>query len=232
MRLDKFLCEMNVGSRSQVKQLVKQGKIKVNGRIASTFDEKIDENYDTIEYMGNRLLYKKYRYFVFNKPAGCVTATTDKNTKTVMDFFPKELQSNFFPVGRLDKDTEGLLLITNDGDAAHYLISPKNHVDKTYIVDIKHSLSDEDIDKLCTGIDLGEDGITRPATVKIISDLQIELTIHEGKFHQVKRMLKAVGNEVIHLKRLSFATLTLPNNLGSGEYIELSDEEIEKLNER
>lgn len=230
MRLDKFLCELNIGTRSEVKKIISKGLIKVNGVIVKAADTKINECCDTVEYKDKICSYQKFGYYILNKPKDVVTATTDNKCKTVMDLLPPELKKQYFPVGRLDKDTTGLLLITNDGELAHFLLSPKRHVDKKYLVDIAHSLSKEDIERLEAGIDLGEDGITKPAKVDIISDTQIYLTIHEGKFHQVKRMLKAVCNEVINLKRVSFGPIVLPDDFKPGEYRMLNEEEIKSLN--
>lgn len=232
MRLDKFLCEMNIGTRSEVKQIIQKGQVTVNDTIVKKSDSKIDENNDIIKLQGKELSYKKFGYYILNKPEGVVTATNDNLSKTVMDLMPGELRKNYFPVGRLDKDTTGLLLITNDGELAHYMLSPKKHVDKTYLVGVEQPLSREAYDKLSAGVDIGEEKLTEPATVKILSDDFIELTIHEGKFHQVKRMLSVVDNRVVSLKRISFGPLRLDDNLDEGCFRELTDEEINKLNVR
>ena len=203
MRLDKFLCELNIGSRSQVKTYVKQGLISVNGSVEKSPERKIDENKDVVSYRGEALHYQQDHYFMLNKPAGVVTATKDNVSKTVMDLLPPEFGKNLFPVGRLDKDTEGLLLLTDDGDLAHRLLSPTKHVDKTYLVEIREPLSESGKTALENGVDIGEDKPTRPANVVVLNASQILLTIHEGKFHQVKRMLKAVDNEVLALKRVA-----------------------------
>ena len=230
MRLDKFLCESGCGTRSQVKQLVKQGRVCVNGTTCKTADFKIDENSDTVSIDGRTLCYSKFVYYMFHKPAGCVSATKDNHDKTVLDFIAKDdYKADLFPVGRLDKDTEGLLLITNDGDLAHRLLSPKKHVPKTYFARIKAPLSAEAIQLLEEGVDIGEEKKTLPAKVEILEEKVILLTISEGKFHQVKRMLFAVGNEVLYLKRLSMGSLKLDDNLKAGEYRALTGEEIEKL---
>ena len=168
-------------------------------------------------------------YYMLNKPQGVVSATQDNTCKTVLDILDVDCKKDLFPVGRLDKDTEGLLLITNDGELAHKLLSPKKHVDKTYLVGIARKLSTEDIEKLELGVDIGEKHLTQPAKVEVISDTEIKLTIHEGKFHQVKRMLKAVDNEVLTLKRVSFGGLKLDETLKTGEYRELTEQEIEIL---
>lgn len=230
MRLDKFLCENGCGTRSQVKQFIKQGRVRVNDIPCKTADLKIDENKDVVSFDGQTLVYEAFVYFMFHKPAGCVSATKDNHDKTVLDFIKKEdYRDDLFPVGRLDKDTEGLLLITNDGALAHQLLSPKKHIPKTYYVKIEKSLSSEDIQLLTEGVDIGEKQKTLPAKVALAGETEILLTITEGKFHQVKRMLHAVGNEVLYLKRLSMGELTLDEALQAGEYRALTREEIDKL---
>lgn len=231
MRLDKFLCELNIGSRSQVKTYVKQGFVTVNGVVEKKSECKIDENSDVIAYRGEILNYQKYFYYMLNKPQGVVTATKDNLSKTVLELLPAEIRKNLFPVGRLDKDTEGLLLLTNDGELAHRMLSPSKHVDKSYLVGIREPLAEHARCALEQGVDIGEEALTRPAKVAILNDSQIILTIHEGKFHQVKRMLKAVDNEVISLKRITFGSLSLDENLSPGEYRELTDAEVALLHE-
>ena len=232
MRLDKFLVSMELGSRSQVKDFVKKGWITVNDQVPKSSDVKINEDVDVITYKGEILRYQQFTYYMLHKPQGVVTATQDNHDKTVMDLLdPSIRKKDFFPVGRLDKDTEGLLLITNDGELAHKLLSPKKHVDKTYLVHLAENISDEAIEKLMTGVDIGEDKPTLPAKAEKLDDRKITLTIHEGKFHQVKRMLKAVDNEVIYLKRLTFGALSLDESLEKGQYRLLSDEEIQSLRE-
>lgn len=230
MRLDRFLCEMNIGTRSQVKTYIRQGLVTVNGIPVKNADIKIDENSDSIAFRERNLQYRKYVYYMMNKPAGVVSATVDNTANTVVSLLKNEMRcSDIFPVGRLDKDTTGLLLLTNDGDLAHRLLSPAKHVDKTYRVTLEHPLSQTDMEKLENGVDIGEDKVTLPARVSAISDHTILLTIHEGKFHQVKRMLLAVGNGVRSLKRISFGTLYLDETLKEGEYRELTPEEMNSL---
>ncbi len=231
MRLDKFLCEMNIGTRSEVKTLLKQGQITVNGEVIKKPETQIKETSDQICFRGKLLQYAAFEYYLLNKPAGCVTATEDSREQTVMAFLPKDHRKDLFPVGRLDKDTLGLLLITNDGELAHRLLSPKKHVDKTYLVDIAHPLSVEQVQALTQGVDIGEKERTLPAKVEILQDTRILLTIQEGKFHQVKRMLQAVENQVLGLKRISFGPLTLDEQLAPGECRILTDEEINSLYE-
>jgi 16S rRNA pseudouridine516 synthase len=239
MRLDKFLCDMQLGTRSQVKELIKKGNISVNGSIVKKADLKIDEASDDISYMGNRLKYQSFYYYMLHKPSGVVTATRDNHDKTVMDLLAGADGKNLSPVGRLDKDTEGLLLITNDGELNHKLLSPKYHVAKTYYVECDGELDDEDIEKLESGVDIGDTNSigevmpTLPAVVEVLASdeasYKIKLTITEGRFHQVKRMIAAVGGEVTYLKRISFGTLVLDENLEKGQYRPLTEQEINDL---
>ncbi len=233
MRLDKFLADMQIGTRSQVKDLIKKGLITVNGEVICKADYKIEENKDCVTCKGVTLSYQKYRYFVLHKPAGVVTATRDNHDKTVMELLPKELAADFFPVGRLDKDTEGFLLITNDGELSHRLLSPKKHVAKCYYVVCHGTLSAEKITQLEQGLDIGDEKPTLPAKVEVVQEQEasyiIKLTITEGRFHQVKRMIHAIGGEVTYLKRLSMGGLTLEETLEKGCYRELTPEEIDVL---
>lgn len=225
MRLDKFLCEMNMGTRSQVKELVKKGFVLVNGDVIKSADKKIDEQKDIVCCQGRELVYHKFVYYMLNKPQGVVSATQDNTAKTVTELLASEGRKDLFPVGRLDKDTEGLLLLTNDGALAHKLLSPKKHIDKTYQVEIAYALSQEDINRLEQGVDIGEEKLTLPAKVEIRSENVIYLTIQEGKFHQVKRMLQAVDNQVTALKRIRFGEITLDEKLAPGEYRALTPKE-------
>lgn len=232
MRLDKFLCEMNVGTRSQVKTYIRQGLVAVNGAPAKSADLKIDENTDKISFRGEELSFRRFVYYMLNKPAGVVSATEDKVSKTVIGLLKEEeRRSGLFPAGRLDKDTEGFLLLTNDGELAHRLLSPKKHVDKIYRVSIEKPLSPEAIAALENGVDIGEERLTQPAAVSVLDAHTILLTIHEGKFHQIKRMLQAVENQVTALKRISFGGLSLDESLSPGEYRELTEQEVMLLYE-
>lgn len=233
MRLDKFLCELNIGSRSQVKELIRHGKVSVNNAVVKTADRKIDEKKDVVCVQGQTLVYRKFYYYMLNKPAGVVSATQDKLSDTVISLLrPEDRRDDLFPVGRLDKDTEGLLLLTNDGALAHRLLSPGKHVDKTYHVTIERALTAQDIQRLENGVDIGEDRPTLPAKVEILSpETELLLTIHEGKFHQVKRMLFSVNNLVTALRRTAFGGLKLDETLAPGEYRPLSEQEVEVLHE-
>ena len=229
MRLDKFLCDTAGLTRTEAKNAVKKGQIAVNGQVQKAADFKVKENTDTVTFQGKPLSYAAFHYYMLHKPAGVITATEDKKESTVMDILREEKVKNLFPVGRLDKDTEGLLLVTDDGELAHNLLSPKKHVDKEYLVKVGDSISEEDCRKLSEGVDIGDEKPTAPAKVERVAEKEILLTIREGRFHQVKRMLQAVGNEVLYLKRLSMGSLRLPEDLEKGAYRPLSEEEIYKI---
>ena len=234
MRLDKYLAEMGVGTRQEVKKQIRQGKAAVNGTVVKAADTKIDETCDEVTICGQNISYVSYEYYMLNKPAGVVSATEDRRDTTVIDLIKEKKRKDLFPVGRLDKDTEGLLLITNDGDLAHRLLAPKKHVDKVYYAKIDGMVTEEDVKRFAEGIDIGaeEEEMTRPAKLDIMrsaEESEIRLTIHEGKFHQVKRMFLAVGKEVTYLKRERMGTLCLDENLKPGEYRLLTEEEIENV---
>ena len=234
MRLDKYLAEMGVGTRQEVKKQIRQGKVTVNGTVVKAADTKIDETYDEVTIGGRNISYVSYEYYMLNKPGGVVSATEDRRDTTVIDLIKDKKRKDLFPVGRLDKDTEGLLLITNDGDLAHRLLAPKKHVDKVYYAKIDGMVTEEDVKRFAEGIDIGaeEEEMTRPAKLDIMKsaeESEIRLTIHEGKFHQVKRMFLAVGKEVTYLKRERMGTLCLDENLKPGEYRLLTEEEIENV---
>lgn len=227
MRLDKFLCEMNVGTRSQVKNLIRRGLVTVNGRAAGDAGLKIDESNDSVCVQGRVLEYRKFVYYMLNKPAGVVSATRDNTEDTVVSLLGSD--RDIFPVGRLDKDATGLLILTDDGELAHRLLAPKRHVDKVYRVHVEHPLSDEEKLRLEQGVDIGDDTPTLPARVEILSETELFLTIHEGRFHQVKRMLRAVDNQVLSLQRVRFGGLDLDETLKPGEYRELTEREVQGL---
>lgn len=229
MRLDRYLCELNMGSRSQVREFVRKGLVSVNGQVVRAADYKIDENTDRVALQGRELAYRKFVYYMLNKPPGVVSATQDNTAGTVVELLAAEGRRDLFPVGRLDKDTEGLLLLTNDGELAHRLLSPKGHVDKTYQVSLAHPLSEADIRALERGVEIGEERLTLPARVEVQSEIVILLTIQEGKYHQVKRMLQAVGNQVTALRRIRFGRLTLDEGLAPGEYRPLTQQEERDL---
>lgn len=225
MRLDKFLTECGLGSRREVKNLIDSKKISVNGNFKISSKDNIDENKDIIKYEDNVLSYKEFRYYILNKKSGYVTAVEDPRDKTVMDLLPDwVIKKDLAPVGRLDKDTEGLLLLTNDGQLNHKLLSPKSHVDKTYIAYTEKDFDENDLEKLRNGVDIGG-YITMPAEAKKISEKILSLTIREGKFHQVKKMVEGIDNKVIYLKRISFGKLVL-GDMELGEVKEINLEDI------
>jgi 16S rRNA pseudouridine516 synthase len=230
VRLDKWLSEKSSLTRSEAKDALKKGKVLVNGQTVKDPSLKLNTEADEVILDGNKLIYEENVYFVLNKPAGFVTSTSDSDGVNVMSLLKGEVTKNLFPVGRLDKDTEGLLLITDDGELAHRLLSPKKHVKKTYYVECQNSISDFDMDILRNGVDIGDDTPTKEAEVTRIDDKIINLSITEGRFHQVKRMLEAVGNKVVYLKRLSFGNLILDDlGINPGEYRKLNSSEIDIL---
>lgn len=235
MRLDKFLVACAVGSRTEVKNLLKAGRVTVNGKKEKSAKLHIDEERDDIRFDGQVLEYEEFVYYIMNKPKGVISATEDPKHRTVLDLLDDIAQSKeVFPVGRLDIDTHGLLLLTNDGKLAHDLLSPKRHVDKTYLAQVKGIMTQEDVETFAKGIPL-KDFTCQPAILELVSiDLeknqsQIRVTIAEGKFHQVKRMVGYCGKEVVDLQRLTMGTLVLDENLQRGEWRRLTKEELEVL---
>lgn len=235
MRLDKYLVELGAGTRSEVKKRIRDRQVTVNGTTAQKPEMKIDEETDEVCLSGRRLIYAAYEYYLFYKPAGCVSATQDALHRTVMDYLSDTVRSDLFPVGRLDIDTEGLLLVTNDGALAHDLLSPARHVPKTYYAKVEGRVTAEDIRLFAEGVDIGEDVPTKPAglAIKESGDIsEVELTITEGKYHQVKRMFHAVGKEVVYLKRISMGALRLPDDMQPGEYRPLTVQELACLRQQ
>lgn len=254
VRLDKFLADAGKGTRSEVKKFIQKGHVQINGTAVKKPEQKIDPEKDTVLLAGEKVsAAPEFVYYILNKPAGCVSATEDRNDRTVMEYVPSE-RKGLFPVGRLDKDTEGLLLITDDGMLAHELLAPGKHVDKTYFVRVDGMLTVDKIQKLENGVDIGEEKLTMPARVEVsggswkeetgvISEAtgrvrrenlpenytELYLTIQEGKFHQVKRMMAAVGTPVIYLKRVSMGILQLPADLKKGECRALTEKELKEL---
>lgn len=233
IRLDKYLVEMGIGTRSQIKEAAKKGRIQVDGVVEKKTDRKIDPDKETVSFDGRTISYVKYEYFMLNKPQGVVSATEDNLHRTVLDLIDDRQRKDLFPVGRLDIDTEGLLLITNDGDLAHRLLSPKHHVDKQYYAHVTGCLPADAAAQFKQGIRLTDGTPTLPADLEIIADdgekTEILLTIREGKFHQVKRMFEALECKVVYLKRMSMGCLRLDENLKTGEYRSLTAAEIEDL---
>ena len=231
LRLDKYLADMSIGTRSEVKKLISKGLVTVNGVTVKKPEVKIDTDNDEVICQEINVSYAEYEYFMLNKPQGVISATEDPNQSTVLDLIDSK-RKDLFPVGRLDKDTEGLLLITNDGQLAHRLLAPGKHVDKVYYAKIDGVVTEDDVIAFKEGLDIGDDKKTLPGFLKILSSgdmSEIELTIHEGRFHQVKRMFHAVGKEVVFLKRLSMGNLSLDPGLKPGEYKELKKDEIDRL---
>lgn len=232
VRLDKFLTDMGAGTRSEVKAYIRKGRVQINGQVQKVPDIKINTNNTQVLFDNQLLQYEEFVYYMLNKPAGVVSATIDNLSTTVVELITEANSKAIFPVGRLDKDTEGLLLLTNDGDLSHQLLSPKKHVEKVYYAKVKGYVTQDDVLLFKKGIKISDDFTTLPAKLNIIQSdeiSEIELTICEGKFHQVKRMFIAVGKEVIYLKRLRMGNLRLDENLASGEYRRLNDEEIQSL---
>ncbi len=233
MRLDKLLSNMGFGSRKEVKQLLKKGAVRVNAEAVKDAALHINTEKDEVTILGERVVYKEFIYLMMHKPQGVLSATEDNRDRTVIDLLDTDSQHfEPFPVGRLDKDTEGFLLLTNDGKLAHNLLSPKKGVPKTYFAHIEGVVTEEDIERFEEGVILDDAYLTKPGKLRILKSAdvsEIELTITEGKFHQVKRMFAAVGKQVVYLKRLSMGPLSLDENLPLGSYRELTDAELDLL---
>lgn len=234
MRLDKFLSDMGVGSRSELKRSIRKGLVTVDGQVQKDPGADVDTTSE-ISFDGNPVRYQSFEYYMMNKPAGVISASEDKRQKTVLDLMDSRKRKDLFPAGRLDRDTEGLLLITNDGQLAHRLLSPKHHVDKCYFVRVSGALGEEDVQRFADGIPYDEALTAMPAKLRILESgtdfSTAETTIQEGKFHQIKKMFAALGNgrEVVYLKRLSMGPLTLDPDLAPGEYRALTEEELAAL---
>ena len=255
IRLDKFLADAGAGTRSEVKIKIKKGRVTVNGEAVGKSDIKINPDIDEVCLDGKKLIYNEFEYYMLNKPQGVVSATKDDKDKTVIELITEAKRRDLFPVGRLDKDTEGLLIITNDGKLANSLLAPGKHVDKTYFAIIAGEVSEDTVLRFAEGVDIGDDKPTAPAKLKIMCDdmgdntdiayksmdydddvafdsivkSMVEITITEGRFHQIKRMFEAVDMRVIYLKRLSMGGLSLDDSLKPGEYRRLTDDEVKLL---
>ena len=232
MRIDKYLANMNVGSRKEVHQLIKKGIVAVNGTTVKTPKQQVKES-DQVTVNGDAVAYQKYHYFLLNKPKGVLSATEDRSQPTVISLLaPQDRYQGIVPVGRLDKDTTGLLLLTNDGQLNHELLAPGKHVDKVYRAEIAGVANDATVKTFASGMTLGDGTKLQPAELKILSQDEehnrstTEIKIREGKYHQIKRMFGAVGMKVVELERTSMGKLTLPANLKRGEYLELKLEDI------
>ena len=234
MRLDKYLAQMSIGTRSQVKQMVRKGQVCVNGTVVKKPEYKVDPDQDQVVADGVETRDVHEGYIMLNKPSGVVSATKDPREKTVLGLIDGQKRKDLFPAGRLDKDTEGLLLLTSDGELAHRLLSPKKHVDKTYYARIQGRVTNEDVKVFLKGLDIGDEKPALPAVLQVLIEGEISeilITIQEGRFHQVKRMFKAVDKKVVYLKRISMGSLVLDETLMPGQYRNLTEEEIQRLKE-
>ncbi len=242
MRLDKLLAELTGMTRSQAREVIVKGRVCVNGEVRKTTAEQVKEESDVLTLDGKTLTFQKFVYFMLNKPAGTVSATQDKEAKTVLSLLPAEdrKRRNLFPVGRLDKDTEGLLFLTDDGVLSHQLISPRKHADKLYFAKLAREITEDDIEVFASGMKVDEELTAMPAVLRTLTMAEhaaflpeggaaAAVTLHEGKFHQVKRMFAATGNEVLYLKRMAMGGVCLDETLLPGEYRELTKEEVETL---
>lgn len=232
MRLDKILAHLGLGSRKEVKEWIRKGFVSVNGEIIKNDDYKVDEEEDEIIFLNDMIHYNKFIYLIMNKPKDVVSATQDRREKTVLDLIAGYAGRGLFPVGRLDKDTTGLLILSNDGRLAHQLLSPSHHVKKVYEASFSGSFQESFIDQFEAGITLEDGTVCLPASLELIKPNLAKITISEGKYHQVKRMFASVGLEVTDLKRVSFGGLLLPEDLKEGEYRPLSDLELESLKKK
>ena len=231
MRIDKFISEQAVISRSDAKVLLKKGKISVNGTAVKSADTKIDPEKDVVSIDGKEICYRKFMYIMLNKPDGVICATRDGLSATVLELLPENFRrKGLFPAGRLDKDTEGFVFITDDGELAHKMLSPKNHVEKEYIVTLERPAEEGYIPLFESGMTIDGDEKCLPAKLTMTADPKVvSLVLHEGKYHQVKRMMETAGNRVVHLKRIRMGGISLDPSLSSGECREITAEELEKL---
>ena len=235
IRLDKYMADMGVGTRQEVKKYIRQGRVAVNGNTIKSPELKVDETKDCVTLDKEEISYAVFEYYMLNKPAGVISATEDGKDKTVVELIRGKKRKDLFPVGRLDKDTEGLMLITNVGQLSHRLLSPKKHVDKIYFAKVSGKVTLDDVEAFARGVNIGtceKEEWTRPGKLEILKsgeESEILLTIQEGKYHQVKRMFQAVGKEVVYLKRESMGQLQLDENLKPGEYRPLTKKELEEI---
>lgn len=235
-RLDKLLSNAGYGTRTELKKLLKSGRVKVKGEVEKDPGRIINPPFSDIDIDGRLFIYKEYIYLMMNKPQGVISATEDKREKTVIELLPDNYKRySLFPAGRLDKDTEGLLILTDDGMLAHNMLSPSKHISKTYYAEISGVVTEKDITAFLEGVVIDGGYKCLPAQLDIIesgSRSRIELTIHEGKFHQVKRMFESIGKKVIFLKRISMGNLKLDESLKPGEFRELKEDEVKLLTEK
>ena len=232
MRLDKMIASTGIASRSQISSAVRGGRVLVDGVVAKKADMQVDPDKARVVYCGTPVCYRQYTYIMLNKPEGYVSATEDGKFPTVVELLPPEQQKiGLFPCGRLDKNTLGLMLLTNDGDTSHRLLAPKSHVTKTYAFRLKFPLSDEDIAALESGVDIGG-YVTAPCSVERTAEREGRITLTEGKYHQIKLMMEAVHNQVTYLERVTFGPLILDASLARGEWRYLTDDEIALLTKK
>lgn len=231
IRIDKFVSEQAGITRSEAKTAIKKKQVTINGNIVKSADAKLDTEKDIVAYSGKELIYREFMYIMLNKPDGVVCATRDELSETVLQLLPPELiRKGLFPAGRLDKDTEGFVFITDDGALAHKMLSPKSHVEKEYIVTLEKPYEENYKDIFANGVTIDGGEKCMPATIIFTDDSKVvRLILHEGKYHQVKRMMQAVGNKVTHLKRIRIGGITLDEALSPGKAREITREEIEKL---
>lgn len=231
MRLDKFISDNSALSRSQVREAIKKGLVKSDGVVIKQADFKINPDVNSVEYAGNVISYRKNRYILLNKPAGYVCSTSDPDSPTVLELIPPELSKKVFPAGRLDKDSEGLVLLTDDGELSHKILTPEKHVPKFYIVKLAESFKIQYIDLFASGMSLGNGEVCLPAKVLPLenNDLWAIVELKEGKYHQVKRMFASAGNEVEYLFRFCMGNLQIPEKLAIGDFMELMHKDVEKL---
>ena len=231
MRLDKYLADMGLGTRSEIKKAVRSGRVTVDGRTVTDPGTKVGPE-DAVLFDGTAVTYEPYVYYMLHKPAGVISASEDRRERTCVDLIDETRRRDLFPVGRLDRDTEGLLLITNDGDLCHRLLTPSRHVDKVYFARVSGRVTGEDVRGFADGLQVDADFRAMPAQLRILrsdSVSEVEIVIREGKFHQIKRMFRAVGKEVLYLKRLSMGSLTLDPALQPGTWRRLTAEELAEL---
>lgn len=225
MRLDKYLAEMGAGTRKEVRKMIRDGRVSINGQKENDPGRKVMEG-EEVRADGAPVVYEKYVYYMLHKPAGVISATEDAREQTVLDLIDEKKRKGLFPVGRLDRDTEGLLLITNDGELAHRLLSPKRHVDKVYFARLDGPVGEEEKKRFAQGLKVDDTLTALPAELEILDGKnEVRVTVREGKYHQVKRMFQAVGREVLYLKRLSMGPLVLDEQLPAGAYRRLTGEE-------
>ena len=235
IRIDKYLADAGFGSRKDVKGLLKAKQVTINGEMCVHAEEKLEPAQNVVWVQGKRVVDESFAYYMLHKPQGVVSATKDAHEKTVVNLITEQKRRDLFPVGRLDKDTEGLLLLTNDGKLSNDLLAPGKHVEKTYYARIKGMVTKKEVAAFAEGVDIGDELLTAPAELKIHkagSESEIEITITEGRYHQIKRMFEAVGMQVLYLKRLRMGPLYLDESLACGEYRKLTTEEIQSLKNR